>query len=81
MVPSRITRVDGLPTLVAPERVWPAPTCPAKTGEARRRRERDARQSAVVRQAHLPRWAHGLLVVPDFEQTEIRADLEHAGLL
>jgi hypothetical protein len=81
MVPSLIARVDGLPQLVTPERVWPNPTCPAKTGEARRRRERDARQSAVVQQARLPRWAHSLLAVPDFEQTEIRADLEHAGLL
>ncbi len=83
MVPSLIARVDGLPQLVTPRRVWPDPTAPAKKGGARRRQERDARQSAVVRQAHLSRWARQLVAVQELEEErlEIRADLEQAGLL
>jgi len=85
MVPSLIARVDGvdgLPQPVAPERVWPHPTISAKRrGDARRRRERDARQSAVVAHARLPRWARQLLAVEEQERLEIRAELAKAGLL
>jgi len=83
MVPELIARVDGLPQLVAPERVWPDPTIPARNGRVKARRERDARQSAVVAHARLPRWARQLLAVQemDAERLEIRAELAKAGLL
>ena len=87
MVPSLIARVDGvdgLPQLIAPERVWPDPTIPAKNGRRQARwRERDACQAAVVQQARVPRWARQLLAVqePDDERLEIRAELAEAGLL
>ena len=84
MVPSLIARVDGvdgLPQLVAPERVWPDPTIPARNGRVKARRERDARQSAVVAHARLPRWARHLLAVDEQERLEIRAELAKAGLL
>jgi len=87
MVPQLIARVDGLPQLVAPERVWPDPTIPAKDARRNaRRRERDARQAAVVQHARLPRWARQLLAVLELdeereERLEIRAELAEAGLL
>ena len=84
MVPSLIARVDGLdglPQLVAPERVWPDPTIPARNGRVKARRERDARQTAVVAHARLPRWARQLLAVEEQERLEIRAELAKAGLL
>ena len=87
MVPQLIARVDGLPQLVAPEQVWPAPTIPAKDARRNvRRRERDARQAAVVQHARLPRWARHLLAVQELdeereERLEIRAELAKAGLL
>ena len=85
MVPQLIARVDGLPQLVAPERVWPDPTIPAKDARRNaRRRERDARQATVV--ARLPRWARHMLAVQELdeereERLEIRAELAKAGLL
>ena len=87
MVPQLIARVDGLPQLVAPERVWPNPTIPAKDARDRTpRQERDARQSAVVAHARLPRWARYMLAVQELdeerdERLEIRAELAKAGLL
>jgi len=82
MVPQLIARVDGLPQLVAPERVWPDPMIPAKDARGlARRRERDARQSAVVAHARLPRWARNLIAVEEQERLEIRAELANAGLL
>ena len=89
MVPQLIARVDGLPELVAPERVWPDPTTPAKDARGTARRERDARQAAVVQHARLPRWARHMLAVQELdeereereERREIRAELAKAGLL
>jgi len=84
MVPQLIARVDGLPQLVAPERVWPDPTIPAKDARRKARRECDARQATVV--ARLPRWARHMLAVQELdeereERLEIRAELAKAGLL
>jgi len=81
MVPQLIARVDGLPQLVAPERVWPNLTIPPNDAPGKARRERDARQSAVVAHARLPRWARNLIAVEEQERLEIRAELANAGLL
>jgi hypothetical protein len=81
---SLLARVDGLPAQpIVSERVWPVPAPPEPPLRparlSQRLRERIARQTAVVHEAHTPAWASGLLAEP--VDLEIHVELAAAGLL
>ncbi len=83
MVATLIARVDGLPvSLVAPERVWPAPTSPKRRKLSARERSRIDRRTAGVHECRLPAWARAVAGwEAEQERLEIRSELERAGLL
>ena len=86
MVPSLIARVDGLPTLLEREVVWPVPIrdrSAARRPMSSRRRAQIERQTAVVHAAALPAWARSLVAeqAGEQERLEIRSELSRAGLL
>jgi len=84
MVTQLIARVDGLPvTLLERERIWPPPAAPGPRLLPARSRRRIDRQTAAVHQCRLPAWARNLVAeeLAERERTEIRPELERAGLL
>jgi hypothetical protein len=82
MSPTLMARVDGLPVqLLERQRVWPATD---RTARGRheltvKERARIERQTAVVHECRLPRWARALM--DETEREEIRSELSAAGLL
>jgi hypothetical protein len=81
---SLLARVDGLPAEpIAGGRVWPVPARPESPSRpaplSQRLRERIARQTAVVHEAHTPAWASALLAEP--ADLEVHMELAAAGLL
>jgi hypothetical protein len=82
MSPTLMARVDGLPVqLLERQRVWPtADRAPRGRHElSARERARIERQTAVVHECRLPRWARALM--DETERDEIRSELTAAGLL
>jgi len=79
MTPQMVARVDGLPVrLLERRRVFPQ-----ARGVSRARREREQRQTLVVRQARIPRWL-AVEIEADgggAERQEIRQALREGGLL
>jgi hypothetical protein len=82
MSPTLMARVDGLPVqLLERQQVWPTTdrTPRARRELSARERARIERQTAVVHECRLPRWARAL--VDETEREEIRSELTAAGLL
>lgn len=87
MVPELIARVDGLPVvLLDREQVWPKPTgtgTRTRRSPSASRRARIERQTAVVHECRLPRWAGSLIAeqAAEQERLELRAEMAASGLL
>jgi hypothetical protein len=82
MSPTLMARIDGLPVqLLERQRVWPtADRTPRGRHElSAKERARIERQTAVVHECRLPRWARALM--DETERDEIRSELTAAGLL